>query len=693
MVTATLGATLALSGVRIGVLGLLLIGSWGYFGYHWMAQHGDPDEADVTSSASGDTSPALSDPTALGTLPDSATFTPTPNFVSELAPPARGTEVFEAEGGVRYALYQLEHTNMGEEPREYVRIISEPVTSGGVDSVANGTVVLNPAFQTLELHTLRVERDGSFEDRTDSTTIEFARRETRLERRMFDGRATAIVRFSDIRIGDRVEYSYTITGRNPALPANDSREIRLGFGAPVERMLVTSTWPNSRPPHYRQLGPDAAANVTASSEGPAQTLRFGPIPTATFTGERSAPSWIRQSPSLQLSDFADWEDVSRWSAPMYQPGSSDAVDEIADRIRAEHADPADQLVAALRFTQDEIRYLAISFGAGGYVPAMPPETLERRYGDCKAKTVLLIALLEALDIEAEAALVHTSQGRALLDGLPRHTAFNHVIVRAYLDGEAYWLDGTRREQGGRLDTLDQPDFGFALPINTDGAAPVAMEPTPFGASFFEGEEALTIHSINGDATLEVTYTARNLGADRARTSLSRTGRADLQERFLDQYGARFGAVSSTRDLTIEDDREINVLIMHMQIGIENVLTPHEDGERLQASARMQMRSPTNGNAERNRRFPLTLTYPVHQTARLVVDLPDAMADWTLEPEARQLTVDGIDFSTVRSRDGNRITLDYTLLVDRPYLPPEEAAAALALGDQINQLTRWSLVSP
>ena len=164
-----------------------------------MAQHGDPDEADVTSPASGDTSPALSDPTALGTLPDSATFTPTPNFVSELAPPARGTEVFEAEGGVRYALYQLEHTNMGEEPREYVRIISEPVTSGGVDSVANGTVVFNPAFQTLEFHTLRVERDGSFEDRTDSTTIEFARRETRLERRMFDGRATAIVFLHDHR--------------------------------------------------------------------------------------------------------------------------------------------------------------------------------------------------------------------------------------------------------------------------------------------------------------------------------------------------------------------------------------------------------------------------------------------------------------------------------------------------------------
>ncbi len=77
------------------------------------------------------------------------------------------------------------------------------------------------------------------------------------------------------------------------------------------------------------------------------------------------------------------------------------------------------------------------------MPARADETWQRRFGDCKGKTVLLLALLKELGIQAEPALVSLGGGDGLDERLPSLGAFNHVIVRATIGGKVYWLDGTR----------------------------------------------------------------------------------------------------------------------------------------------------------------------------------------------------------------------------------------------------------
>ena len=53
---------------------------------------------------------------------------------------------------------------------------------------------------------------------------------------------------------------------------------------------------------------------------------------------------------------------------------------------------SDLALMALRFVQDEVRYLSISEGSKGWQPAHPTLTFERRFGDCKDKSFLLHAL-------------------------------------------------------------------------------------------------------------------------------------------------------------------------------------------------------------------------------------------------------------------------------------------------------------
>ncbi len=124
-----------------------------------------------------------------------------------------------------------------------------------------------------------------------------------------------------------------------------------------------------------------------------------------------------------------------------------------------------------------MRYVALLMGVGGLTPAKAEETWARRYGDCKAKTALLLALLGELGVEAEPVAANAFSGDGIDQRLPMVGLFNHVLVRAHVGGQAYWLDGTRSGDTS-LARLRTPDFGWGLPLVAQNAALVRMLPAP-----------------------------------------------------------------------------------------------------------------------------------------------------------------------------------------------------------------------
>src|SRR5262249_7863219 len=148
---------------------------------------------------------------------------------------------------------------------------------------------------------------------------------------------------------------------------------------------------------------------------------------------------------FEISQVGDWSEVSALMAPLYDRTAvlkpdSPLRKELA-KIKAASADPKVQAAAALRLVEDQVRYLFLGMNNGGFNPHPAALTWSRRFGDCKGKTVLLLALLRELGIQAEPALVDTEYGDDL-DARPAMVAaFNHVMVRATIDGKVYWMDG------------------------------------------------------------------------------------------------------------------------------------------------------------------------------------------------------------------------------------------------------------
>ena len=297
------------------------------------------------------------------------------------------------------------------------------------------------------------------------------RREQSLEQRELTGLLTATLAVEGLQVGDVLRIRASMTRKDPALAG------RVQWIAPIialpakisgGRMRVQ--WPISTPMNWKLLAGSVVPEQTRS--GGYQNLTIAvPVPKQPEMPE-DAPLRFQRPPMIQVSSFADWRDVSKVMTPLYDttntiPPGSPLAAEVA-RIMAAETDPVRRAALALRSVQDNIRYLAIGMDGGNYVPQSPEKTWSVRYGDCKAKTLLLLAMLHAMKIDAEPVLASIGLDDLVTESVPSAGAFNHVFVKARIGGVSYWLDGTG--SGTRsADIGDSPPFHNVLPLRRDGA--------------------------------------------------------------------------------------------------------------------------------------------------------------------------------------------------------------------------------
>lgn len=667
--------------LRRGVLLALIVAPWLWF--VWQGQGAETGRAGTAEPAAAETASAL---------PLAAQFGPAPAFISEINLPDASEYQFEPQNGVRYILVHREHDAQANGRTWYDRSVSQAMTTGGVSGVANKTITYDPSFETLVFHAITVYRDGEAVDKQDSATIEFARRETQLARQMFDGRMTAMVRIDDVRVGDLVDFSYSTIGRNPALGQYDTISQVLAFGVPVERYYLRSRWPSPDAVQMTLTGPEAVVPVEIDRTASHVSYGFGPAALDAIEVETGAPAWVRQRPQLALTSFADWRDVAAWSEPFYRPQRSEGVIEVANQIREAHAGDDARLVAALRFVQDDVRYLATSFGADGYIPALPDQTLERRYGDCKAKTLLLLSILAELGIEAEAALVNTSLGRGLPDRQPNQLAFNHVIVRAHLGNRSFWLDGTVSEQGGDLDALAESSLGFALPIGGQDRGLVWMPEMPEVAPLASTHERFDLSADDGSAIVDLVMTGQARGADRMRARQARSGRSEIENVLLEHYNRIYGSVELLEEASAEDDRDANVMVLRLRFLLPDALSLHEDGVTRELRGSAFLSNVVNSGAERDRVYPLGLGFPVNEEASIELVLPDSQSNWAAMMPDRTIDEAAYHYSVQSEREGATVWIRYRQIVHAPEVDPLTGTRLVAAAAHVRRLSQWSVRS-
>ena len=308
--------------------------------------------------------------------------------------------------------------------------------------LGNISIVWNPIAGAPIVHDIKVIRGDQTIDVLKTAKFEILRREDQLEAARLDGNLTAVLRIPDLRVDDALEVNMTQFDSDPTLGQSQSGVLQLAPSPAPGRYHFQLSWDQGRNPNVK-VTPDLAV---AQQDGD-RRIDFRLDNPPPISPPKDAPAryqWLRR---VEFSDFADWASISRHFAPLFAKAStlgrdSPLVREAGDIARV-HAKPLDRARAALKLVQQDVRYIYVGLNGGNLTPASADETWQRRYGDCKGKTALLLALLTQLGIEAEPVLVNTSgKDDGFEQRLPLPGLFDHVLVRAHIDGKAYWLDGT-----------------------------------------------------------------------------------------------------------------------------------------------------------------------------------------------------------------------------------------------------------
>lgn len=415
--------------------------------------------------------------TSVAYAADKPVIGPAPAWVKPVTPPPAPVKADEAP--VRILLSDQQ---VALEPGRQTVYSETSLKIQTPQGLAAGNISLpwRPETETLTVHKLLIRRgDQTIDVLKSGQTFTVLRREQNLESATLDGVLTANIQPEGLQVGDTLEFAASVSSSDPTLQGHVEQIAGAWNGFPIGRAHLRMQWPTSLPARLRQTA--SLPPLKPTKTGNTSTVELSLDNVEPIMPPKGAPPRYRIGRLVEVTDYASWADLGALMAPLYEkaaaiPAQGPLRSEL-ERIQSLSSDPKVRTEAALALVQDRVRYVALTMGAGGYVPADAETTWSRRYGDCKGKTALLLALLHAMGIEAEPVAASTTFGDGLDARLPMVGLFNHVLVRASVGGRTYWLDGTRTGDTS-LDRLTTPNFGWGLPLLAKGAALVRMVPTP-----------------------------------------------------------------------------------------------------------------------------------------------------------------------------------------------------------------------
>lgn len=616
---------------------------------------------------------------------DAPAFAPAPAWVVPVEAPAAQTAATRG-GGAALRLLDLQWRYDDEGEHGFTRTLVRVASPDALEQLGNYTLSWHPGTQSVTVHKVAIHRDGATIDVLgDGSGFTILRREAGLERSMLDGVLAANLQISDLRVGDTLEAAYTVTELNPVLGGRAQSMMPVVAPFAADRFHFVASWPSDFGMRWR--AGDAFPRVRESRRNGITTVRADESAFAAPAYPDGAPGRFVDTFSFQLSSFESWESISARFAEPYAAAARFADDsplagEVA-RIAAASDDPVGRTEAVLALVQGDVRYVFDGTGLGGYMPATADQVWASRYGDCKGKTVLLVALLRALGIEADPALVSASRGDGIDAALPMPGRFDHAIARVRIGDRTYWLDGTRRGDS-RLARIAVPPMHWALPLTSPGSGLERLElagaelPTVEQRLVYDVREGVTLPA-KGRAEL-VFRGEEAIGLRRTLELLSVSDR----ERFLREYWAQsysYFTVETSAHAFDDETGEVRLTMtgpadLSWDVG-GSAATRRMELSRARLGRNLAPRRQPGPYAE----APVALAAQ-HFLTRYLILLPSDGRDFLIEGEPIDQRIGPAHYRRTARIAGERIEVEASTRIEPGEIPHAQAVADDRASDDV-----------
>jgi len=575
----------------------------------------------------------------------------------------------------------------GRRSSRYRQLLTEVSSQQGLEEAAQWEVDFDPKYQKLILHHLAIQRQGVWQDRLGSAATSVIQRESDLSRRSYDEAQTFLAVLEDVRVGDSVRFAYTVEGFNPVLGDRYAGTFDLGWSRPVSERRLRLVTQEGSPLFFRIHGEGPEPKETIL-EG-RRELSWRLLETKSVNYESEAPyDWVT-FPNVQVSQFATWAEVVTWGQSLYPPQKLPTqLAAVAAEITARFPeDPGARLIAASRWVQDEVRYFSVSLGPHSHAPHEVEQILQRRFGDCKDKTRLLITLLSGVGLEAWPALIDSSS-RAVGRKHPSPFAFDHVVVVAQLEEEVVWIDATLELQGGDASSLYFPAYGMALELRpgVTGLTPVPEDQSVRGKTTARYAYGVKSGRQPLDVTIATTY--QGSSAERMRRSVASESMQEKLDSYVEFYADGRLTVEPTASLEAEDDRDANRLKITERYSLEGCW--EKAGDRFSCDVLPLLLSAELSQPDvAKREAPLRLPKQTRLQETVVIQ---GEGSWDFAAVNESLSNPWFSFKVSSSVSPSRIELVYDFATLKDQVQPEGMVRYLSAVDRMNESVGYSLES-
>ena len=222
--------------------------------------------------------------------------------------------------------------------------------------------------------------------------------------------------------------------------------------------------------------------------------------------EPDMPSFSSVAQKLLVSTVKSWEDVSRWYWRLCLPrieATNEAMTNKVAELTKGCATEEEKIRAFFKFVSQEVRYMGLTLEeeSPGYAPHDVHITFDNRYGVCRDKAALLVAMFRIAGIDAYPVLI--SVGPKMDEDVPL-PYFNHAIVAVADKGKGFTLMDPTNENTKDLLPAYLMDCSY-LVAHPDGV-PLAVVPVkPPEANAFRAETSGTLEP-DGSALLRTSAT-------------------------------------------------------------------------------------------------------------------------------------------------------------------------------------------
>ncbi|HEY7839136.1 MAG TPA: DUF3857 domain-containing protein [Terriglobales bacterium] len=351
----------------------------------------------------------------------------------------------------------------------YVQEIFRINNSNGADSLAYYPVTYDPATEDVQFLTARViHPDGTSADAPkagDQPVSQSVGYET-----FYDVR-NKFVQMPPMRAGDFVEIAYRVLPTTLESLYGDYYGDLDSFGgpAPTQFQQYVVITPSNKPLYFKAIRFDGTSEQHTAQ---GQTVyRWSDHNLPAQVPEPSAPPEIERSPYIEVSSFQTWNQFGDWYRQLIRDTfvmDSEMVQTVNSLIQGKTTEQ-EKVDAIYRWVIQNTHYVALEFGIHGYRPYPVTQVFHRRFGDCKDKASLLIALLHQAGIPADFVLVRIRDLGVIDATIPSVADFDHAIV--YVPSLHRYLDGTAEYNGAdELPAGDQRAFVLRLPVLANPAA-------------------------------------------------------------------------------------------------------------------------------------------------------------------------------------------------------------------------------